>query len=101
MITSRVMIHALKDKHTLSRSSGNKVKYARNQTSEANHKGERRNCFPKESYVSIEELVRELSHNKLGLFQPLSSFSTKAIFSTKRQDYNPHKLVAAHHNLRS
>jgi hypothetical protein len=35
-------------------------------------------------YVSIDELVREFSHNKSGLFQPLSSFSTKVIFSTKR-----------------
>jgi hypothetical protein len=25
-------------------------------------------------YVSVEELVRENSHNKPGLFQPLSSF---------------------------
>jgi hypothetical protein len=25
-------------------------------------------------YVSVEELVRENSHNKAGLFQPLSSF---------------------------
>jgi hypothetical protein len=29
---------------------------------------------PRKDYVSVEELVRELSHNKLGLFQPLSSF---------------------------
>jgi hypothetical protein len=27
--------------------------------------------------------------------------STKAIFSTKRQDHSPYKLVAAHHNLGS
>jgi hypothetical protein len=53
-------------------------------------------------YVSVEELVGEFSHNKLGLFQPLSFFlSTKAIFSMKSQDHNPHKLAAAHHNLRS
>jgi hypothetical protein len=31
----------------------------------------------REGYVSIEELVRELSHNKLGLFQLLSSFSLR------------------------
>jgi hypothetical protein len=48
----------------------------------------------RKGYVSIEELVRELSQNKLGLFQPLSSFSTEAIFSTKRQDHSSHKLVA-------
>jgi hypothetical protein len=48
-----------------------------------------------------EELVREFSHNKPGLFQPLSSFSTKAIFSTKRKDHSPHKLVVAHHNVGS
>jgi hypothetical protein len=38
-------------------------------------------------YVSVEELVMELSHNKSSLFQPFSSFSTKTIFSTKRQDH--------------
>jgi hypothetical protein len=52
-------------------------------------------------YVSVEELVREFSHNKLGLFQPLSSLSTKAIFLMKRQDHNPHKLIVAHHNVGS
>jgi hypothetical protein len=55
----------------------------------------------RKGYVSIEEHVRELSQNKLGLFQPLSSFSTKVIFSMKRQDHNPHKLAASHHNLGS
>jgi hypothetical protein len=41
-------------------------------------------CFLKftshlgKAYVSVEELVRNLSHNKSGLFQPLS---TKEIFS--------------------
>jgi hypothetical protein len=49
-------------------------------------------------YVSVEELVRDNSHNKSGLFQPLS---TKVIFSTKRQDRSPYKLSAAHHNLGS
>jgi hypothetical protein len=28
----------------------------------------------RKGYVSVEELVRELSQNKPGLFQPLSSF---------------------------
>jgi hypothetical protein len=28
----------------------------------------------RKGYVPVEELVRELSHNKSGLFQPLSSF---------------------------
>jgi hypothetical protein len=28
----------------------------------------------RKGYVSVEELVRGLSHNKLGLFQPLFSF---------------------------
>jgi hypothetical protein len=31
-------------------------------------------------YVSIEELVRGNSHNKLGLFQPLSSFPLRGSF---------------------
>jgi hypothetical protein len=31
-------------------------------------------------YVSVEELVRENSHNKLGLFQPLSSFPLRQSF---------------------
>jgi hypothetical protein len=55
----------------------------------------------RKDYVSVEELVREFSHNKPGLFQPLSSFPTKAIFSMKKQDHSPHKLTAAHHNLGS
>jgi hypothetical protein len=55
----------------------------------------------RKGYISIEELVRETFHNKSGLFQPLSSFSTKAIFSMKRKDHHPHKLAAAHHNLGS
>jgi hypothetical protein len=68
---------------------------------------ERRGFFPevhrplRNDYVSVEELVREFSHNKPGLYQPLSSFFTKAIFSMKRQDHSPHKLVAAQHNLGS
>jgi hypothetical protein len=55
-------------------------------TSEANHKGETRICFPKvhrpqrNCYVSVEELVREFSHNKPDLFQPLSSFPLKQSF---------------------
>jgi hypothetical protein len=28
----------------------------------------------RKGYVPVEELVRELSHSKSGLFQPLSSF---------------------------
>jgi hypothetical protein len=31
-------------------------------------------CPQRNGYVSVEELVREISHNKTGLFQPLSSF---------------------------
>jgi hypothetical protein len=34
-------------------------------------------------YVSVEELVRENSHNKPGLFQPLSSFSLMWSFSRR------------------
>jgi hypothetical protein len=34
-----------------------------------------RNC-----YVYVEELVRENSHNKPGLFQPLSSFPLRPSF---------------------
>jgi hypothetical protein len=51
-------------------------------------------------YVSVEELVRDDSHNKLGLFQPLSSFPLRGS-STKRQDRIPYKLPTAHHNLGS
>jgi hypothetical protein len=32
-------------------------------------------------YVSVEELLRENSHNKPGLFQPLSSFPLRRSFS--------------------
>jgi hypothetical protein len=28
----------------------------------------------RKGYISVEELVREISHNKSGLFQPVSSF---------------------------
>jgi hypothetical protein len=31
-------------------------------------------------YVSVEELVREFSHNKPGLFQPLSSLPIRRSF---------------------
>jgi hypothetical protein len=31
-------------------------------------------------YVSVEELVRDKSHNKTGLFQPLSSFPLRGSF---------------------
>jgi hypothetical protein len=55
----------------------------------------------KERYVSVEELVRELSHNQVGSLSTPFVFSTKVIFSTKRQDHSPHKLAAAHHYLGS
>jgi hypothetical protein len=54
----------------------------------------------RKGYVSFEDLVMELPHNKPGLIQPFSSFSSKAIFSMKRQD-QPHKLAATHYNLES
>jgi hypothetical protein len=31
----------------------------------------------RKGYVSVEEFVMELSHNKSGLFQPLSSFTLR------------------------
>jgi hypothetical protein len=34
-------------------------------------------------YVFVEELVREISHNKPGLFQPLSSFPLRRSFQRK------------------
>jgi hypothetical protein len=34
-------------------------------------------------YVSVEDLVMELSHNKSGLFQPLSSFQLRRSFPQK------------------
>jgi hypothetical protein len=49
----------------------------------------RKDLFPevhlplRKCYVSVEELVRELSHNKLGLFQPLSSFPLRRYFSRR------------------
>jgi hypothetical protein len=55
----------------------------------------------RKGYVSVEEYVRELSHNKVGSLSSTFLFFTKAIFSTKRQDHNPHKLVATQHNLGS
>jgi hypothetical protein len=50
---------------------------------------EQKDLFPKvhlllrKSYISVEELVSELSHNKLGLFQPLSSFPLRRSFSRR------------------
>jgi hypothetical protein len=44
------------------------------------------NLFPevhlplRKGYVSVDELVRELSHNKSGLFQPLFSFPLRQCF---------------------
>jgi hypothetical protein len=67
----------------------------------------RKDLFPevdlqlRKGYVSVEELVRELSHKKSGLFLTTFLLSAKAIFFTKRQDHSPHKLVDAHHNLGS
>jgi hypothetical protein len=34
-------------------------------------------------YVSVEELVREFSHNKPGLFHPLSSFPLRRYFARR------------------
>jgi hypothetical protein len=75
------------------------------QLREANHKEMQgfvsRSSHPlRNGYVSVEELVRESSHNKSGLFQPLFFFPLRHLF-TKRQDHSPHKLPAAHHNLGS
>jgi hypothetical protein len=45
-----------------------------------------KNLFPevhlplRKGYFSVEELVREISHNKSGLFQPLSSFPLRQSF---------------------
>jgi hypothetical protein len=49
----------------------------------------RKDLFPKvhlslrKGYVFVEELVRELSHKKSGLFQPLSSFPLRRSFSLR------------------
>jgi hypothetical protein len=46
----------------------------------------RKDLFPevhlplRKGSISVEELVRELSHNKPGLFQPLSSFPLRQYF---------------------
>jgi hypothetical protein len=55
------------------------------QLREANHKEMKgfvsRSSPPlRKGYVSVEELVRELSHNKPSLFQPLSSFLLRRSF---------------------
>jgi hypothetical protein len=45
-----------------------------------------KNLFPEDrhplrnGYISVEELVRDNSHNKPGLFQPLSSFPLRGSF---------------------
>jgi hypothetical protein len=49
----------------------------------------RKNLFPevhlplRKDYVYVEELVRELFHNKSGLFQPLFSFPLRKTFSRR------------------
>jgi hypothetical protein len=48
-----------------------------------------KDLFPKvhrplrKNYISVEELVRENSNNKPGLFQPLSSFPLRQSFSKR------------------
>jgi hypothetical protein len=37
-------------------------------------------CPQWNGYVSVEELVREFFHNKMGLFQPLSSLPLRGSF---------------------
>jgi hypothetical protein len=51
----------------------------------------------RKGHISVEELLRDLSHNKVRSLSTTFPFPTKVIFSTKRQDHNPHKLVAAQH----
>jgi hypothetical protein len=40
-------------------------------------------CTLRNDYVSIEELVRDNSHNKPGFFQPLSSFPLRGFFTQR------------------
>jgi hypothetical protein len=54
----------------------------------------------KNGYISVEEFVRDNSHNNRSLSTTFL-LSTKGIFSTKRQDRKPYKLPAADHNLGS
>jgi hypothetical protein len=58
------------------------------QLREANH-ARSKDLYPevhrllKNDYISMEELVRENSHNKSGLFQPISSFPLRQSFSRR------------------
>jgi hypothetical protein len=66
-----------------------------------------KDLFPKvhlslrKDYVSVEEFVRELPHNKSGIFQPLSSFPLRRSFPRRGKITTLTKLPATHHNLRS
>jgi hypothetical protein len=71
-----------------------KIKYARKQLREENHKEmqgfvSRSSPPTRNDYVSVEELVRENSHNKSGYFQPLSSFPLRQPFSRRGKITSP------------
>jgi hypothetical protein len=67
----------------------------------------RKGLFPevhlslRKDYVSVEELVRELSPNKSGIFQLLSPFPLRRSFPQRGKITTLTKLPATHHNLRS
>ena len=83
---------------------------ARTQSSEANHNGDTRICFPKFRFTTVNPMSPLRNSLGVSLFQldPLSwvSFnhfltSNILILSTKGARSRPHKLAAAHHNIGS
>ena len=93
-----------------SRSMRNYKTNVRTQSSEANHKGDIRICFPKFRFTTVNPTSPLRNSLGVSLFQldPLSwvSFnhfpdSTILILSTKGARSRPHKLAATHHNIGS
>ena len=93
-----------------SRSMRNYKTNARTQSSEANHKGDTKICFPKFRFTIVNPTSPLRNSLGVSLFQldPLSwvsfnhfSDSTILILSTKGARSHPHRLAAAHHNVGS
>ena len=96
--------------HTKVDRYGIRNKDARAQSSEANHNGDTRICFPKFRFTTVNPTSPLRNSLGVSLFQldPLSwvSFnyflvSTILILSTKEARSRPHKLAAAHHTVGS
>ena len=93
-----------------SRSMRNYKTNARTQSSEANHNGDTRICFPKFRFTTVNPTSPLRNSLGVSLFQldPLSwvsfnhfSDSTILILSTKGARSRPHRLATAHHNIGS